>query len=59
MAMLGASGSKGGIVGKADGYGRVSASVMSTGTICTVKSVAMFVSSCTAGCITSALSKLE
>ena len=59
VAMLGALGLKGGIVGKADGNGRVSASVMFTGTIRTVRSVAMLVSSCTAGRITSALSKLE
>ena len=58
MAMLGGLGLKGGIVGKADGKSRASASVMFRGTIRTVRSVAISVSSCTTGTITSSLSVL-
>ena len=59
MATLGASGLKGGIVGKSDGNGRVSATVVFTGTIRTVRSVAIVVSSCTTGAMNSISSLLE
>ena len=59
MAMLGALGLKGEIVGKSDGNGRASASVMFTGTIRTVRSVAIVVSSCTTGAMNSISSLLE
>ena len=58
MAMLGTLGSNGGIVGKADGNSRVSASVMFRGIIRTVRSVAIPVSSCTTGTINSSPSGL-
>ena len=59
MAMLGTLGLKGGIVGKADGNSRASASVMFRGTIRTVRSVAIPESSCTTGTMNSAPSGLE